>query len=327
MPIIEIDACLIHEMQKNQCFFSQTNTDFFPQPSLYRVKAPDKLLISVWGQPELNKPSSPDLDDQPLYTVDQKGNIFFPFVGNIHVANKSIDSIREELVHAIKKVVRNPEVTINVAEFRSQFVNVIGEVNLPQIIPISDVPLTPLDAITLSGGVTEFGDLRHIILQSTDGVKEYNFIPTIGKSDKPFKYLEHGDVIYVPKRFNQQVYVLGEVIFPQSVVMESDVMTLSEAVSKVAGLNPFSSNAEQIFVFRENELGEKLAYHLNGSSPAALLLANNFILQKQDIIYVGTYKPALLNRIMMNFLSTSQVLQNCSRSARDINDIIQGRNN
>lgn len=293
----------------------------------YLIAPADALSIMVWGHPELNNPTNSSANFEQLgFIVNSKGTIFYPYVGEVKVAGCTVDAVREIIADNLKEIVIDPMVNVSVLQYRSQFVNVIGEVNLPSQVPITDVPIKPIDAVSLAGGATFRGDLQHVIVKRKEELCVFNLLPKEFSGDCNHPQLMHGDVVYVPNKINNQVYVLGEVLLPQAIVMDSDTMTLSEALARSSGVDPFSSNPELLFVFRGDNQGNKIAYHLNANSPAALLLANSFPLQRQDIVYVGTYEPAFLNRIMTNFLSTTKAVADLSWSASNINEVINKYN-
>ncbi len=326
VPVIEITPELICELEaceQKRCLGTLTSDN---APYDYVVGPHDRLMISVWGHPELNLSSELEsFGERTTYVVNGKGNIYFPYVGDVSVAGKTIDQIRTVMAERLSDVVVNPVVIVDVWEFRSQFINVVGEVNLPAMIPLEDIPIKPIDAVGIAGGITPNGDLQHAVLSRDGCLHEINILPSLYNGGIQNLYLKHGDVLYVPNRINNQVYVLGELILPQAIYFDTDQLTLSDAIARSLGLDPFASNPELVYVFREEDNGEKVAYHLDATSPASLLLANDFCLKRQDIIYVGPYRPALLNRIMTNFLSTSRVIVDLARTADHINDIIEGR--
>jgi polysaccharide export outer membrane protein len=329
LRVIEITPELVCELECESCLNDGFNDCFSDSllPVDYKVGPSDILNIMVWGHPELNNPTNASATlDQLGFVVNGKGVIYYPYIGDVYVAGKTVDEIREILTDKLRLILVRPVLSVKVLIYRSQFVNVIGEVNLPASIPLDDVPMTPLDAISKAGGATFAGDLRNVVVKRNCELCIFNMLPKLCDCGKKMPYLKHGDIIYVPNKVNSQVYVLGEFKIPQSIVMDADSLTLSDAIARSAGLDVFASNPKQMYVFREDDCGEKIAYHLDATSPAALILANRFALKRQDIIYVGTYRPAILNRIMTNFLSTTRVITDLSWSASNINEVINKYN-
>jgi len=105
-----------------------------------------------------------------------------------------------------------------------------------------------------------------------------------------------------PTRRERKIFVLGEVMKPQSYVLQRGRTTLAEAVADAGGPNPLSSNAGQLFVLRLGLDDEPLVYHLDARSPAALLLADRFVLRPRDIVYIDPTQLARAGRVVAQLL-------------------------
>jgi len=130
----------------------------------YRIAPADVLNISVWRHPEFSPrelqvsqvtglPSTQGAAGQEGYLVNPKGYIYFPLVGNVLVAGKTVDEIRTNLTHRLRRYIKQPELNVRVVDFRGRKVYVIGEVNKPGFVPLNDQPLSITDAIVLTGGL------------------------------------------------------------------------------------------------------------------------------------------------------------------------------
>lgn len=126
----------------------------------YHVAPADVLHITVWQHPEFllevptvatNTPGVQGAAGLPGYLVNANGDIYFPLIGYIHVANKTVDHIRADITERLKKYVPNPQINVRVADFRGQKVYVLGEVEKTGFLPITDQKLTLADALALSG--------------------------------------------------------------------------------------------------------------------------------------------------------------------------------
>ena len=91
-------------------------------------------------------------------------------------------------------------------------------------------------------------------------------------------------------------------------------MTLAEALADSGGLDPIAGNPGKIYVIRGNYAAPDI-YHLDASSPDALLLATQFQLRPRDIVYVSTYNVSRVNRVMLQILPAVQVLYDAAISA------------
>ncbi len=143
---------------------------------IYHVAPSDVLNITVWQHPEFltqelnvnqltNLPSTQGAAGQTGYLVNHNGNIYFPLIGNVRVADKSVDEIRKEMMVRLRRYIKNPQINVRVADFRSRKVYVLGEVNKPGFVPINDQPLSITDAIVLTGGLDpNAADPSHIYI-------------------------------------------------------------------------------------------------------------------------------------------------------------------
>ncbi len=102
----------------------------------------------------------------------------------------------------LKKYITNPQVTVGVTEINSRRIFVTGEVTKPGAFSL--LPnMTVLQALSSSGGFTQFARLKNIyILRTEDGkqVKHpFNYKEAVsGKHPEQNIILEGGDVIVVP---------------------------------------------------------------------------------------------------------------------------------
>jgi protein involved in polysaccharide export with SLBB domain len=120
----------------------------------YCIGSYDILNIIVWNHPELTIPTTQLADpEQSGILVDEQGYIFFPFAGKVKVSGLTQDQARAALADKLKKYIRDPQLSVRVISFRSQQVQVMGEVVKPGIVPITDKPLSVMQAINQSGGV------------------------------------------------------------------------------------------------------------------------------------------------------------------------------
>lgn len=138
----------------------------------YHIGPSDVLNVTVWDHPELNVPiqqvvANPNISIQaggaPGYLVDDRGNIYFPLIGNLHVAGKTVDEVRTQITHRLNFYIRKPQVFVRVADFRSKKIYVMGEVLKAGFLPLSDQTMSITDALNLAGSVDpNSSDPRHI---------------------------------------------------------------------------------------------------------------------------------------------------------------------
>lgn len=303
---------------------------------IYRVEPQDILGITVWDHPELTTPngstlSSGDNTTQTLagavqqpyttalpgeadpygQTVAADGSIFFPFVGRVHVAGRTVGDIRSELATRLVPYIRNPQVDVRVLSFRSQKVQVTGEVKSPGPLAISDVPLTLVDAITRSGGSTEIADIQRVRLTRNNQLYVLDADKLLDRGDTLQNVmLQAGDIINVPDRVDSRVFVMGEVKTPITVSMLRGRLTIADALTQATGILDTDANPRQIYVMRgvKDNPTHPEVFRLDMTQPEAIMLSSKFQLQPLDVVYVGTSASATFNRVIQQVLPSLQTL-------------------
>lgn len=131
----------------------------------YHISSQDILSISVWNHPELNLPTEHDNVNSIRngYLVNHHGNIYFPLIGQCHVAGKTTDEVRMDMTKRLSYYLKRPHLFVKVADFRSKRVYVMGEVMKPGFLPLTDQSLSIADAINMTGSFDpNSSDPRHI---------------------------------------------------------------------------------------------------------------------------------------------------------------------
>jgi polysaccharide export outer membrane protein len=202
---------------------------------------------------------------------------------------------------------------VSVLQYRSQRVFVSGEVRNPGAIPVTDVPVNVVDAIAQAGGLGPEADLSNVTVtrgNTTFTLDLYDLY--YGGDVSRNTRLQHGDIINVPERRFNKVFVLGEVFRPASITMPRGRMTLAEALSDVGGVNPLTANSGQVYVIRGSTRdadARPQIFHLNASSADALVLADRFELKSRDVVFVDPVKVVRWARVVNNILPSIDVLR------------------
>ena len=134
---------------------------------------------------------------EKLYTVDSEFNFDFPLLGSINVENKTLEEIKAELSAGVSAFVKNPTVTVKLANFK---VTILGEVARPGQYTLTDINPNVLNAIGLAGDLTMFGKRDDVlIVRNVNGITTKERLNLMDASfiNSPFYQLKQGDVIYV----------------------------------------------------------------------------------------------------------------------------------
>ncbi len=244
-------------------------------------------------------------------TVAADGTIFIPFSGRLQVAGKTVGQIRDQVATSLVRFVRNPQVDVRVLSFRSQKVQVTGQVKAPGPLAVSDVPLTLVDAITRSGGTTTDADLQRIRLVRKKQLYVLDANRMLDRGDMSQDVLlQSGDVINVPDRVDSRVFVMGEVKTPAPLSMYRGSLTIADALTQAGGLLDSDANPRQIYVLRgmKQKPTTPDVFHLDMTQPDSIMLSTQFQLQPMDVVYVGTAASTTFNRVLQQVLPTLQTL-------------------
>ena len=285
----------------------------------YLIGPQDILRITVYNHPELTNPAG-TANELAGRVVNSDGTIFFPFIGKIKAAGRTVEEVREELASKLGPFIKSPQIEVSVLTYRSQRVYVAGEVLRPSMITLSDVPVRVTDAIAQAGGPLAGADLGSVTITRANQTYNVDLYGLYYRGDVAQNVLlQNGDVINVGEQRFNKVFVHGEVGRPNSLVMPRGRMTLAEALADSGGVNPFSANSGQVFVIRDQPNSTKPAiYHLNASAPDALVLADKFNLRARDVVFVDAVPVVRWARVVNNILPTIDVLRPA------INDISRG---
>jgi len=289
----------------------------------YKVGKGDVLLITVWNHPELTIPAGSMRDPVDAGNwVHNDGSIFYPYVGRVKVEGLKVTEIRDILADKLAKYIESPQVDVTVAGFRSQRVYVTGEVQKPGVLPVTNVPMTLIEAVSASGGLTPEADWTTVTLTRNGQERAFNLreLYQQGNTDQNI-LLQPNDVLHVARNDQNKVFVLGEVRQPKSYMMGRSGMTLAEALADAGGWFEATANAEGVFVIRSADPATgRVAdvYQLNAKNATALVLAEQFKLQQRDIVYVTAAPVARWNRVISQLLPSITGLYSLGRFQDDI---------
>lgn len=315
-----INAELIIEQEKAQkaknLIVAQANqSQTEPNTSMvdYKIGPGDILSITVWDHPELTIPAgSFRTADQTGNLVAEDGTIYYPYVGTLKVSGLTPREVRIILAQKLSKNIEKPQVDVRVIAFRSKRVYIVGEVVKPGQVEVNDVPMTLIDAVNRAGGFSKEADHSQVLLTRANATWRVDLQAlyedgAIGQN----VMLQPNDIVNVPDRSMNKVFVLGEVMKPGSYFMSKRRITLAEALADAGYIDQRTSNPNWIFVMRGQGDKPEL-FHLNSKSPDALLLADRFPLQPRDIVYVDAADVARWNRVISNILPTATLLESTS---------------
>lgn len=318
----------------------------------YRIGPYDALNITVWDHPELARPSFQSIVGTGAFStagteaaktsghvVDGEGNIFFPHVGEVKVADLTISEARKLLTEKLSKYVPNPQLDMNIAAYRSKVAYVLGEVVNPGALTLGDKPIHVLEAVALMGGMGPQADSRNMRLIRAGKSYPIDF-EEIQSGNMQHNYpLQNGDTLTIADNGLNRVFVIGEVNAQGHrtvTIPPGGHLNLADSIASVGGFNLETVDPSKIFVFRFEEpeqaeradtgavvMAKPKIFHLNASSAEAMLLATKFSMKPLDVVYVGTKDVARWNRAVKQILPTLQAIWYPGRAIKDLDGVIK----
>jgi polysaccharide export outer membrane protein len=208
---------------------TDTTANFFPktQPK-YRIQKQDILYIRIYT---LNQEVSNVINQNIFgytqnlfqsetslfingYIVNDSGYIEIPIIGKVNVFNKTLDEATEAVREAAKVYLKDATIVVKLISFKF---SVLGEVKRPDTYRNFNNQLTVLEAISMAGDISDYGDRKNVLVlrPTREGTQTFRLDLTnknILTSDGFF--LLPNDIVYVEPirtklfRLNTPTYTL-----------------------------------------------------------------------------------------------------------------------
>jgi len=285
-------------------------TDISP-PADYLVGAGDVLHVSVYGKPEMGtNPIAPNSKIQGS-RVDGAGAIRIPLVGTVKVSGLTVEQIRIKLQDSYRTYMREPSVVVEVAEYKSQPLYLLGQYKLPGVYYL-DRPMTLVQGVALGSGFDSAANLRgaRLIRDGKTQPVDVHGLLVEGKIKQNI-WLKSGDTIYIPDSRSQFVFVFGAVRKPGPVPIPPNGLNLAQAIAS-SELRDSGYDDRQVRIIRSRTAtsGDLLVVDF-----AKIVRGEAYPLpmQEGDIVYIpkngfGTWNDAI-NDILPSLQAIGAILQ------------------
>jgi polysaccharide export outer membrane protein len=147
VPLSPVDARVSTKAEANPAPLPAANPPApSPAASDYLLGPQDLISVIVTDLPD-------DFMDK-TFRIDMSGDLTIPYAGRLHAAGLTAQGLEQAVTAALSKIIKEPDVTVGVAEFHSQPVSVLGEVNTAGQYQVQGQKKL-LEAISMAGGFTE----------------------------------------------------------------------------------------------------------------------------------------------------------------------------
>lgn len=256
----------------------------------YRLGPDDQIVINVMFSEELN---------YKTVRIDSSGYINIPFAGRLRAATLSVRELERDLSFKLKPYFESPSVVVNVAEFGSKPISVLGEVHNPSVLQLRG-PRTLLEILSASGGLTSEAGSRLIITRESAwgplplphprvdpsgnfSTAEVDLSALLAGTSTQNILVCPNDTITVPRA--KLIYVMGEVHKPGGFpVHDTETASVLQMVAMAEGPTETAS-AEHARILRLQPDAQREEIDVNLSKIIARR-DPDVVLKPDDILYV-----------------------------------------
>jgi polysaccharide export outer membrane protein len=202
----------------------------------YLIGPQDLLKITVLDEPELTN----------NYRVDSDGFITFPYVGRVLASGLNPGDLQDRIKSLLSPAyIKNPQVRVEIDQYKSQSVMVSGEVRQPGKIPMTGA-MSVLEALAAAGSPTPAASSELTIArprkpgadQPDSEIVRINWKDLqLGKGTDVV--LQDGDLLNIAKA--QTFFITGQVRNSSSYVLEPGT-TVEQAIAMAGGLSERGSD-------------------------------------------------------------------------------------
>lgn len=222
------DILMFREAEKDSTWFYITP----PAPEI-RIKPHDNLYITLKTlDPEVNSIFNPtstgagqgyssgtssnfgDPASQYIngYRVSADSTVALPFIGEINFVGLTLEEAQELLKIKAEEFLKEPTVQVKFLNYK---INIAGEVRTPGVLFNYEGNLNMLDAISRVNGITDFADLKNVVVKRKYENRVYTYKVNLTDNSvytSEVFYLQPDDLIYIPpgklkrRSFNSDTY-------------------------------------------------------------------------------------------------------------------------
>jgi polysaccharide export outer membrane protein len=156
--------------------------------------------------------------------VDDEGYINISFIDRMFVKGMTLEEVKKKIQKTLNDYFKETTVSVKLVSFQ---VSVMGEVNSPGNFTIDKDQINVLQAISMAGGIKEFGNNKKVTLvrQTLKGSDVY-YLDLSNKKilESDYFYLLPNDVIYV-EPLKSKSYLFSQ--FPYGLIFSTASLALS----------------------------------------------------------------------------------------------------
>lgn len=214
----------------------------------------DLLEITVFELPQFNVTTR----------VSGDSTVTMPLIGSVEVGGLTKKEAEKKIAAALEtKYVNNASVSINIKEYKSKQVSILGAVKNPGAYYILS-KRTLLQLLSDAGGLAPQAGSKCFVFRSGSPKIEIDLNQLMNSGNDSFNIqIQPGDVVNIPVETKVIVYVLGAVHSPGAIEMTTTLpVTLLAAIARAGGLTD-EANKSNIQIRRKDDSGVDTVIKVN----------------------------------------------------------------
>lgn len=252
--------------------------------STYRLGPKDLIAIKVYEVPELNIESR----------VTEQGSVNLPLIGEVPAEGLTEAGFAQRLKELLEaRYVNRASVSVEVREFRSRPITVIGAVKTPGNLAFPG-RWTLIEVLAAAGGLSDaHGEFAYILRRAENGLSDQVavriddlFVRSDAKANLP---IFANDLINVPSTVEVTIFCLGEVLSPGALKFRStERITVLSVIARAGGLSDRASKKMAIKRRKGQTLQEEIEVDykkiLAGKEPDLELRDGDVLVIKESLL-------------------------------------------
>lgn len=237
----------------------------------YVIGEGDTLYVHVWGED--------DLKSNVLVRPD--GKISMPGLDDVVAAGLTFPQLKAKMEKQISRLIKDPIVNISLVSSVNSRVYVVGGGVDPLVYEMSQ--RTTLLHVLASVGSLAKADLHqaYVYRNGKKIMSDFSGLFSRGEFKNDIQ-LEPGDTIFLPVKYNQNVFVIGAVNQPKA-ILYTEGLTVLDALLQAGDFSKYADEDEIVIVRTKDGKQERIPVHTQNLLKKGDL-TQNVILQAGDYI-------------------------------------------
>lgn len=128
----------------------------------YKIRPYDRISVLFYEHPDLSTRKVGDFQEDTVgILVGADGIASFPLLGDLKVEGMYVDDLKKQIEHLAAEFIINPSVNIDIINHR---VFVLGEVNQPGTIKVTNTTISIFEILSSSGGLSDTSKKNEILI-------------------------------------------------------------------------------------------------------------------------------------------------------------------